>query len=104
MPDVEHGNPKRGWGHIFPRHVPGRSTNQGGLFRIRLGETDAQIESQLRRAMGRVWSQGQRISSTNSVMQVFEKRMTINGLSARYRLLVDTANNKVVTFFPALSS
>ncbi|MBK9265806.1 MAG: RHS domain-containing protein [Polyangiaceae bacterium] len=102
MPDIPRGNPAAGWDHIFQRHVPGFGANQGDLFRLRPGSTAADIERQLERAMGQVWHSGQRISDPNRIMQTFEKRMTINGMSARYRMVVDTANNRIVTFFPAL--
>jgi hypothetical protein len=62
-----------------------------------------QIQDQLERAIDRVWHGGQRISEAGKVMQTFEKRMTINGLTARYKLVVDTAANRIVTFFPAIS-
>ncbi|MEU5534999.1 hypothetical protein [Streptomyces sp. NPDC020362] len=35
-------------------------------------------------------------------IQTFEKRMTVNGMSARYRLIVDSEDgNRVITFLPA---
>jgi RHS repeat-associated protein len=104
MPDIPRGNPAAGWDHIFQRHVPGFGAAQGDLFRIRPGSSAADVERQLERAMERMWHSGQRISDPNRVMQTFERRMTINGMSARYRMVVDTANNRIITFFPALSS
>jgi RHS repeat-associated protein len=102
-PAIPSGDRMVGWDHIFARHVPGFGVHQGDLFRFRSGATADQIRRKLESGMNRVWHSGTRISNPGKAMQIFEKRMSINGLSAGYRLVVDTANNRVVTFFPVLS-
>jgi hypothetical protein len=94
---VEDGNLDEGWIHIDARHVTGNHPQGAGdLFAP--GTTRAQIQT----AANELVQSGTRISPRNARIQVFERRMTINGLSARYRVVVDTVREVVITIFPAL--
>ena len=77
-----------------PAHFPTNPQGKGDLFPS--GTTIEEIIEGIKQ----VYSTGARASDNpNKVMQTFEKRITINGESANYRLSVDTANNRVITFF-----
>ncbi|MEV4204958.1 RHS repeat-associated core domain-containing protein [Nocardia salmonicida] len=96
-PRLEDGNSRTGWRHIEQRHIPGGSNNQGSLFAA--GTTRDQIETAAREIVER----GTRQSDPSKEYQVFERRMTINGLRTNYRLVVDsTDGNNIVTMFPIL--
>ncbi|WP_328715504.1 RHS repeat-associated core domain-containing protein [Nocardia salmonicida] len=96
-PRLEDGNSRTGWRHIEQRHIPGGSNNQGSLFAA--GTTRDQIETAAREIVER----GTRQSDPSKECQVFERRMTINGLRTNYRLVVDsTDGNNIVTMFPIL--
>ncbi|PKV80829.1 RHS repeat-associated protein [Nocardia fluminea] len=96
-PRLEDGNSRTGWRHIEQRHIPGGSNNQGSLFAV--GTTREQIETAAREIVER----GTRQSDPSKDYQVFERRMTINGLRSNYRLVVDsTDGNNIVTMFPIL--
>lgn len=44
---------------------------------------------------------GTRVSDPARRMQTYEKRMIVNGMRARYRLVVDSDDgNRIITFFP----
>ncbi|MFF8728993.1 hypothetical protein ACF073_21225 [Streptomyces sp. NPDC015171] len=59
--------------------------------------TRGQVEKAVRTMIER----GRRVSDPGRRIQTFEKRMTVNGMSARYRLIVDSGDgNRVITFFP----
>ena len=88
-------NPKRGLLHILQRHSADKylQNPKGDLFPK--GTTDAQIIE----AINTVYATGTRVSHPSRIMQTFEKRIKVNGVSANYRLSVDTAQSDVVTFF-----
>jgi RHS repeat-associated protein/fibro-slime domain-containing protein len=98
-PRIENGNSREGWQHIDERHVSGTSpAGPGDLFAP--GTTRAQIT----RLAEQLVSGGQRISKATSRIQVYERRATVNGLHARYRVVVDSHDgNRVISIFPALS-
>ncbi|MFC8760124.1 putative T7SS-secreted protein [Streptomyces sp. NPDC057193] len=95
-PRLEDGNAKQGWRHIDERHISG--TAKGGHGDLMPPTTTrAQVEA----AAEKMVEKGNRISDPNNQYQTFEKRMTVNGMRANYRLVVDsTDGNRVVTFFP----
>ncbi|MFJ9822554.1 DUF6531 domain-containing protein [Streptomyces sp. NPDC101151] len=95
-PRLETGNDKEGWIHIDKRHISGTAQNGHGDL-MPPSTTRDQVEKAIRIMVKR----GQRMSSPGRQLQTFEKRMTVNGLSARYRLIVDSHDgNRVITFFP----
>ncbi len=95
-PRLENGNPKEGWQHIDERHVSG--TAQGGHGDLMPPST---TREQVEKAARTMIERGQRVSDPARRIQTFEKRMTVNGMSARYRLIVDSEDgNRVITFFP----
>jgi hypothetical protein len=95
-PRLEEGNLKEGWKHIDARHVSGTAPGGAGdLFAP--GTTRAQIEAGAKQLVAK----GNRISDPSRQIQTFEKHMTINGKSARYRVVVDSADgNRIITMFP----
>ncbi|SED01445.1 putative T7SS-secreted protein [Streptomyces sp. TLI_105] len=95
-PRTEDGNAKQGWRHIDERHISG--TAKGGHGDLMPPTTTrAQVEA----AAEKMVEKGNRISDPNNQYQTFEKRMTVNGMRANYRLVVDsTDGNRIVTFFP----
>ncbi|MFI9811350.1 RHS repeat-associated core domain-containing protein [Saccharothrix variisporea] len=96
-PRMEDGNSKQGWRHIEKRHIPGGDdpSKQGSLFAP--GTTRDQIE----KAAEEMVRKGTRQSDPSPAYQVFERRMTINGLRTNYRLIVDsTDGNNIITMFP----
>ncbi|MGW2299850.1 putative T7SS-secreted protein [Streptomyces sp. NPDC001809] len=95
-PRMEDGNAKQGWRHIEERHITG--TARGGHGDLMPPTTTrAQVEA----AAERMVEKGNRVSDPNNQYQTFEKRMTVNGMRANYRLVVDsTDGNRIVTFFP----
>ncbi|MBN0046996.1 RHS repeat protein [Streptomyces actuosus] len=95
-PRLENGNPKEGWQHIDERHISG--TAQGGHGDLMPPST---TRGQVEKAVRTMIERGQRVSDPGRRIQTFEKRMTVNGMSARYRLIVDSEDgNRVITFFP----
>ncbi|NUP09131.1 MAG: hypothetical protein HOW73_24030 [Polyangiaceae bacterium] len=104
LPTVVEGQPNRGWLHIFMRHVPGYGTDQGDLFRFASGTSEAKMREALTKGMNEVWGKGARNTAPGATMQVFEKRLKVGEQSARHVLVVDTARNEVITFFPRLST
>ncbi|MFJ5138270.1 putative T7SS-secreted protein [Streptomyces sp. NPDC088707] len=95
-PRLEDGNAKQGWRHIDERHISG--TAKGGHGDLMPPTTTrAQVEA----AAEKMVEKGNRMSDPNNQYQTFEKRMTVNGMRANYRLVVDsTEGNRIVTFFP----
>ena len=93
--NITEGNSKRGLKHILERHSPDEfvTHEKGDLFPS--GTTHNQILD----GINQVFSKGTRVSDPKKVMQTFEKRIKLNGESANYRLIVDTNNGDVVTFF-----
>jgi len=89
------GNNTRGLEHILKRHSPDEFLThpKGDLFPS--GTTHDQIID----GIEKVFSKGTRVSDPNRVVQTFQKRIKINGQSANYRLIVDTNNSDVITFF-----
>ncbi|MFF1406348.1 RHS repeat-associated core domain-containing protein [Streptomyces sp. NPDC058294] len=95
-PRLENGNPKEGWQHIDERHIGG--TAQGGHGDLMPPSTTREQVEKAARTMNQ---RGQRVSDASRRIQTFEKRMTVNGMSARYRLIVDSGDeNRIITFFP----
>lgn len=94
-PVIQDGNLKEGWIHIEARHVTGtHPTGAGDLFAR--GTTRSQLQGAARQIVGR----GRRISDPSRQIQTFERRITINGQSDNVRVIVDTADGRVITMFP----
>ena len=94
-PTIQNGNLNEGWTHIEARHVTGTHPHGAGdLFAA--GTT----RTQLQRAATDVVRTGTRISDPSRRIQVFERRMTINGQSDNVRVVVDTRDGRVITIFP----
>ena len=98
-PRLEDGTTRWGWIHIEGRHItgtiPGSTTD---LFPP--GTTRAQIEE----AIQVVVNKGTRTSNPQQTLQIFEKRIKVNGRRDRIRVVIDTGNNgRVVTAFPVRS-
>ncbi|OKJ06699.1 RHS repeat-associated core domain-containing protein [Kitasatospora sp. CB01950] len=99
-PRIETGNDKEGWIHIDGRHVTGNHPHGPGDL-MPPGTTRNQVQS----AAEKLVKRGQRISDPAKRMQLYEHRLTVNGMSARYRVLVDSHDfNRVITFFPVEKS
>ncbi|MFI9588200.1 putative T7SS-secreted protein [Streptomyces sp. NPDC052236] len=95
-PRLEDGNAKQGWQHINERHISGTAAGGHGDL-MPPTTTRAQVEA----AAEKLVERGTRISDPDRTIQTFEKRMTVDGMRARYRLVVDsTDGNRVITFFP----
>ncbi|MDT0426820.1 putative T7SS-secreted protein [Streptomyces salyersiae] len=95
-PRLEDGNPKQGWQHIYERHIGGTAAGGHGDL-MPPTTTRAQVEA----AADRIIEKGTRVSDPNRTIQTLEKRMTVNGMRAVYRLVVDSSDgNRVITFFP----
>jgi RHS repeat-associated protein len=102
LPGIPRGDIKVGWDHIFARHVPGFGPKPGDLFKFKPGRTVAEMEQILEKGMEQVWSKGARGGDPAKNMQIFERRVKIDGVPMRCALVIDTINTRVVTFFPAL--
>ncbi|MCZ4121138.1 RHS repeat-associated core domain-containing protein [Streptomyces sp. H39-S7] len=97
-PRIENGNVKEGWIHIDGRHISGTIPNHGGLSSLMPPTT---TREQVLKAATTAVRKGNRISDPAKRMQLFEKKMTVNGFTAKYHVLVDSHDaNRVVTFFP----
>ncbi|MEU8903654.1 RHS repeat-associated core domain-containing protein [Streptomyces mirabilis] len=95
-PRLEDGNPKEGWQHIDERHIAG-TANGGHGDLLPPSTTRAQVE----KAAETMIEKGTRVSDPARRMQTYEKRMIVNGMRARYRLVVDSDDgNRIITFFP----
>lgn len=89
------GDSRSGWQHIQERHMP--PNGEADLFAP--GTTRDQIEA----AAADLVENGTRVSDPTRAVQVYERRMNINGLRTNYRVVVDTSNgHRVVTLFPVL--
>ncbi|APU40733.1 putative T7SS-secreted protein [Streptomyces sp. TN58] len=95
-PRLEDGTPKEGWQHIDERHISGtHSSGHGDLM------PPTTTREQVQAAAEKVLEKGTRISEPDRRIQTFEKRMVVNGMRARYRLVVDSMDgNRIITFFP----
>ncbi|SDW62602.1 hypothetical protein [Litoreibacter albidus] len=93
-PRILDGNAKKGWEHIQKRHMP--PDGEADLF------APGTTREQLQQASDEIVQKGVRTSSPTRPVQVFERRMIINGLRANYRVVVDTVDDSVVTIFPVL--
>jgi hypothetical protein len=94
-PTIQDGNAREGWIHIEARHVRGTDpAGTGDLFAP--GTTRAQLQG----AAEEVVRKGVRISNPNRNIQVFERRMTINGQSDPVRVVVDRLDGRVITMHP----
>lgn len=95
-PRMEDGTSRWGWKHIDERHVSGsHSTGHGDLMPPTT--TRAQVEA----AAEYILEKGNRVSDPDNRIQTIEKRMIVNGMRARFRLVVDSEDgNKIITFFP----
>ncbi|WP_446443669.1 RHS repeat domain-containing protein, partial [Pseudomonas sp. 1176_21] len=95
-PRIDPGNRKEGWQHIDERHVSG--THPGGhgdLFPE--GTTQEQIQT----ACECLVKKGNRVSDPSSRMQIYEKRIKINGRTDRVRGVFDSHDgNRTITVFP----
>jgi RHS repeat-associated protein len=97
-PEILDGDPKKGWQHIDERHVTGNSPQgPGDLFAP--GTTRQQIEDAARKVV----SEGARLTDPSRRMQIFEDRITVNGMRDRVRVLVDALTGEVITIFPVRS-
>lgn len=90
---MPNGNSRSGWIHIQQRHLTG--SNPGGdLFAP--GTSRQQIE----RAAREILQNGNKITGDlNRELQTFEYRMSINGKTANYRLIVNQTG-EIHTMFP----
>lgn len=98
-PRIEQGNQNEGWVHIDERHVSGtHPTGAGDLF------APGTTRDQITEAAEYLVEKGTRTSDPARRLQVFERRMKVNGMRARYRVVVDSHDtNRVITIFPVLS-
>jgi RHS repeat-associated protein len=97
-PRLEEGDLKKGWIHIESRHITGTNPSTKHSDMLPSGTTREQVH----RAAKKVVKSGMRISDPSKRIQTYEKRMTVNGFSARYRVTVDSHDgNNIITFFPA---
>lgn len=93
-PVIRDGNAKKGWEHIQRRHLP--PDGEADLF------SPGTTREQLQDAVDDIVQNGVRTSQPNRAVQVFERRMVINGMRANYRVVVDTIDDSVITVFPVL--
>ncbi len=95
-PRIEDGNAKEGWIHIDARHVTGNDPKaDGDLFAP--GTTRAQIEQAARTLV----KKGLRTTDPSKQMQIFEKVITVNGVTENVMVLVDSDDgNRVITIYP----
>jgi RHS repeat-associated protein len=97
VPRLEEGDLKQGWKHIDARHITGdHPSGPGDLM------PPGTTREQVLKAASKAVRKGRRITPNPAkIMQTFEKKMTVNGFTATYRVSVDsTDGNRIVTFFP----
>ncbi|SDX73249.1 RHS repeat-associated core domain-containing protein [Amycolatopsis xylanica] len=95
-PRIEDGNLKEGWQHIDARHISGNHPSGHGDL-MPPGTTREQVH----RAATDLVRRGERISDPSKRIQVYERRGTVNGMHARFRVTVDSHDgNRVITFHP----
>lgn len=97
-PRLETGNLNEGWTHIEARHIRGNHPDGAGdLFAP--GTTRGQVLQTAEELVDR----GVRISDPTRRIQTYERHLTVNGMHARYRVVVDSADgNRIITCFPVL--
>ncbi|MFF4901667.1 RHS repeat-associated core domain-containing protein [Streptomyces sp. NPDC001068] len=96
-PRLETGDLKKGWIHIESRHITGTNPSTRHADMMPPTTTREQVHA----AAKKVVQRGTRISDPAKRIQTFEKRMTVNGHSARYSVTVDSHDgNNIITFFP----
>lgn len=96
-PRILDGDSRKGWEHIRQRHIDGDdAAGDGDLFAP--GTTRAQVQQAAEEAVSR----GTRQSNPQRRIQTFERRMTVNGQRANYRVVVDSMDDSVITMFPIL--
>lgn len=94
------GNGK-GLRHLLTRHHSDFFNTYGNPSLIGEGElfpTGTTVE-QIINGIEEVYSKGTRTLDPNKGVQIFEKRISLNGISENYRLLVDNQQNYIITFF-----
>jgi len=98
-PRIDTGDIRDGWIHIEARHITGtHPSGPGDLFAP--GTTRAQLEE----AAKKIVANGTRTTDPSRRMQIFEKRIKINGKRDRVRVRVDSEDgNRVSTMFPVRS-
>ncbi|MEU1531821.1 hypothetical protein [Streptomyces fagopyri] len=100
---MEDANPEEGRQHIDERHIAGNANGGHGDL-LPPPTTRAQVEKAAESAIekGTRVSDPARRTQTYDRTQTYEKRMIVNGMRARCRLVVDSDDgNRVITFFPA---
>ncbi|MEU5308144.1 RHS repeat-associated core domain-containing protein [Streptomyces sp. NPDC021562] len=96
-PRLETGDLKKGWIHIESRHITGTNPSTRHADMMPPTTTREQVHA----AAKTIVKRGTRISDPAKRIQTFEKRMTVNGHSARYSVTVDSHDgNNIITFFP----
>nr|WP_276554525.1 RHS repeat-associated core domain-containing protein [Pseudomonas peradeniyensis] len=99
-PWIPNGNTKEGWQHIDERHISGTNTSQGAGDLFAVGTTQEQIQT----ACECLVKKGTRTTTPDRRIQIYEKRITINGERDRVRGVFDSAdNNRTITIFPVRS-
>ncbi|MFF3879111.1 RHS repeat-associated core domain-containing protein, partial [Streptomyces sp. NPDC001978] len=96
-PRLETGDLKKGWIHIESRHITGTNPSTKHADMMPPSTTRDQVHA----AAKKIVKRGTRISDPSKRIQTYEKRMTVNGFSARYSVTVDSHDgNNIITFFP----
>ena len=96
-PTIPNGNSNSGWQHIYERHATGNAAGGAGdLFPN--GTTRAQLET----AAKDVVKSGVRNSDPNRAVQVFQRRIMVNGVRRTVRAVIGP-NGHVITIFPVMS-
>ncbi len=96
-PRILDGDSRKGWEHIRQRHIDGDdAAGDGDLF------APATTRAQVQQAAEEAVSRGTRQSNPQRRIQTFERRMTVNGQRANYRVVVDSMDDSVITMFPIL--
>ncbi|WP_217430433.1 hypothetical protein [Parasulfitobacter algicola] len=93
-PRILDGNSRKGWEHIQKRHMP--PDGEADLF------APGTTREQLQDAADEIVQNGARQTPPTNKVQTFTKRMTINGMRANYKVVVDTVTDEVVTMYPML--
>ncbi len=80
---------------VNERHISGTAPGGHGDL-MPPTATRAQVQA----AAEKLVEKGTRVSDPARTLQTFEKRMTVNGMRANYRLIVDsTDRNRIIAFF-----
>ncbi|WP_170833407.1 hypothetical protein [Litoreibacter albidus] len=91
-PRILDGSSRKWWEHIQKRHMP--PDGEADLF------APGTTREQLQAATDEIVQKGVRQTPPTSRVQTFERRMTINGLRANYKVVVDTVDDSVITMYP----